>query len=295
MSYPPFPRMSERKSRRTHKNSRDGCPNCKAKRIKCSEELPSCHNCIKKNYRCGYLDFPKEKLDHIRKKNDKKSKEQDENTKEELSSNLQTDPTTFAFHKQNHGLSSGHGQSQTLLLHQMLQGQQLFNQFNYSNQPSSSSSFMPSSFSINQSRMGVPVSTALVRHSSSNQSLESSPPQNATPPIIPFTPLSTTPIQQPSNENSNNNSTNFLLAPPSVNNIHFSDNNSTSSNGTSNSNANNATNPPHDIFADLSPLNQDSFENNEFCLTRDDLRVALYRDSFHKLTSYDVSLSLIHI
>ncbi|ABN66478.2 predicted protein, partial [Scheffersomyces stipitis CBS 6054] len=168
-----FPRMSERKSRRTHKNSRDGCPNCKAKRIKCSEELPSCHNCIKKNYRCGYLDFPKEKLDHIRKKNDKKSKEQDENTKEESSSNLQTDPTTFAFHKQNHGLSS--------------------------------------------------------------------------------------------------------------------DNNSTSSNGTSNSNANNATNPPHDIFADLSPLNQDSFENNEFCLTRDDLRVALYRDSFHKLTSYDVS------
>lgn len=61
--------MSERKSRRTHKNSRDGCPNCKAKRIKCLEELPSCKNCIKKNYRCGYLDFPKEKLEHIRLKN----------------------------------------------------------------------------------------------------------------------------------------------------------------------------------------------------------------------------------
>ncbi|RLV89197.1 hypothetical protein JA1_005270 [Spathaspora sp. JA1] len=70
-----FPRSAERKSRRTHKNSRDGCPNCKAKRIKCSEELPSCHNCIKKNYRCGYLDFPKDKLDMIRKKNDKKSQE----------------------------------------------------------------------------------------------------------------------------------------------------------------------------------------------------------------------------
>ena len=59
----------ERKTRRTHKNSRDGCPNCKAKRIKCSEELPSCHNCIKKNYRCGYLDFPPEKLEMIRQKN----------------------------------------------------------------------------------------------------------------------------------------------------------------------------------------------------------------------------------
>ncbi|EGW32902.1 uncharacterized protein SPAPADRAFT_150267 [Spathaspora passalidarum NRRL Y-27907] len=70
-----FPRASERKSRRTHKNSRDGCPNCKSKRIKCSEELPSCHNCIKKNYRCGYLDFPKDKLDMIRKKNDKKAQE----------------------------------------------------------------------------------------------------------------------------------------------------------------------------------------------------------------------------
>lgn len=62
----------ERKTRRTHKNSRDGCPNCKAKRIKCSEELPSCHNCIKKNYRCGYLDFPPEKLEMIRQKNNKR-------------------------------------------------------------------------------------------------------------------------------------------------------------------------------------------------------------------------------
>ncbi|ODV82253.1 uncharacterized protein CANTADRAFT_30290, partial [Suhomyces tanzawaensis NRRL Y-17324] len=65
-------RVPERKCRRTHKNSKDGCPNCKAKRIKCSEELPSCHNCVKKKYRCGYLDFPKEKLDHIKKKNEMK-------------------------------------------------------------------------------------------------------------------------------------------------------------------------------------------------------------------------------
>ncbi|EGV60905.1 hypothetical protein CANTEDRAFT_137370 [Yamadazyma tenuis ATCC 10573] len=61
--------MPERKSRRTHKNSRDGCPNCKVKRIKCSEELPMCANCIRKNYRCGYLDFPEEKLQEIRNKN----------------------------------------------------------------------------------------------------------------------------------------------------------------------------------------------------------------------------------
>ena len=62
----------ERKSRRTHKNSRDWCPNCKAKRIKCSEDLPACQNCIKKEYRCGYLDFPPERLEQIRLKNERK-------------------------------------------------------------------------------------------------------------------------------------------------------------------------------------------------------------------------------
>lgn len=62
----------ERKTRRTHKNSRDGCPNCRAKRIKCTEELPSCSNCVKKKYRCGYLDFPQDRLDHIRRKNEQK-------------------------------------------------------------------------------------------------------------------------------------------------------------------------------------------------------------------------------
>lgn len=66
--------MYERKHRRSHKNSRDGCPNCKARRIKCPENLPSCSNCVKKNNRCGYLDFPKEKLEYIRRK---KSMEQE--------------------------------------------------------------------------------------------------------------------------------------------------------------------------------------------------------------------------
>lgn len=68
----------ERKTRRTHKNSRDGCPNCRAKRIKCTEELPSCSNCVKKKYRCGYLDFPQERLDHIRRKNEIKRQQESE-------------------------------------------------------------------------------------------------------------------------------------------------------------------------------------------------------------------------
>lgn len=59
---------TERRSRRTHKNSKDGCPNCRSIRIKCSEELPVCANCIKKGLRCGYLDFPEERLEIIRHK-----------------------------------------------------------------------------------------------------------------------------------------------------------------------------------------------------------------------------------
>lgn len=68
------PQKGERRSRRTHKNSRDGCPNCRANRIKCTEELPSCLNCVKKKYRCGYIDFPPERLNHIRHKNEQKAK-----------------------------------------------------------------------------------------------------------------------------------------------------------------------------------------------------------------------------
>lgn len=59
-----------RKFRRSHKNSRDGCPNCKAKRVKCTEELPSCANCVRRRLRCGYLDFPPERLELISKKNE---------------------------------------------------------------------------------------------------------------------------------------------------------------------------------------------------------------------------------
>ncbi|GEQ70701.1 hypothetical protein JCM33374_g4380 [Metschnikowia sp. JCM 33374] len=66
----PSQQVKERRSRRSHKNSKDGCPNCRANRIKCSEDLPSCLQCTKKKYRCGYLDFPPEKLEHIRRKNE---------------------------------------------------------------------------------------------------------------------------------------------------------------------------------------------------------------------------------
>lgn len=81
----------ERKTRRTHKNSRDGCPNCRSKRIKCTEELPSCGNCLKKGYRCGYLEFPPEKLEIIRKKNEikhAKTEDSDFMTSTPLQTNL---------------------------------------------------------------------------------------------------------------------------------------------------------------------------------------------------------------
>ncbi|EDK37863.2 hypothetical protein PGUG_01961 [Meyerozyma guilliermondii ATCC 6260] len=52
--------------RRRHKNSKFGCPNCKKRRVKCSEDLPSCLNCIKHKTRCGYLDYTEEQLDELR-------------------------------------------------------------------------------------------------------------------------------------------------------------------------------------------------------------------------------------
>lgn len=63
-----IPRTKQR-TRRSHKNSKDGCPNCRAKRVKCGEELPSCLQCVRKKCRCGYLDFPIDKLEHLARKN----------------------------------------------------------------------------------------------------------------------------------------------------------------------------------------------------------------------------------
>lgn len=102
-------RVPERRSRRTHKNSRDGCPNCKAKRIKCLEELPQCLNCVKKKYRCGYLDFPKEKLHHLRIKNENRRQEEMflKLRKEELKSSSSEDSEiAHASHKPRNDYSS---------------------------------------------------------------------------------------------------------------------------------------------------------------------------------------------
>ncbi|CCE88586.1 Piso0_001355 [Millerozyma farinosa CBS 7064] len=52
--------------RRKHKNSKNGCPNCKKRRVKCSEDLPACMNCIKHKVRCGYLDYTEEQLNELK-------------------------------------------------------------------------------------------------------------------------------------------------------------------------------------------------------------------------------------
>ncbi|KAI5952438.1 hypothetical protein KGF54_003305 [Candida jiufengensis] len=110
-------KLKERKSRRTHKNSRDGCPNCKQKRIKCTEELPSCHNCVKKNYRCGYLDFPKDKLEKIRHKNMKKSMEENGGTSNEYSSSLKEPSLTPINNDYNYPTGNIYNPRQEELLH----------------------------------------------------------------------------------------------------------------------------------------------------------------------------------
>ncbi|KAJ5385534.1 hypothetical protein N7517_003445 [Penicillium concentricum] len=41
--------------RRTHRKSRNGCPQCKARRLKCDEQYP-CTNCTKHAIQCSYVD-----------------------------------------------------------------------------------------------------------------------------------------------------------------------------------------------------------------------------------------------
>lgn len=72
------PPRTKQRTRRSHKNSKDGCPNCRAKRVKCGEELPSCLQCIRKKCRCGYLDFPLEKLERLARKNESKREAEEE-------------------------------------------------------------------------------------------------------------------------------------------------------------------------------------------------------------------------
>lgn len=65
--------------RRKHKNSKLGCPNCKKRRVKCSEDLPQCINCIKHKVKCGYLDYTEDQLAEL-----KRVKHQDSSTKVRL-------------------------------------------------------------------------------------------------------------------------------------------------------------------------------------------------------------------
>ncbi|KAF7587443.1 hypothetical protein BBP40_007214 [Aspergillus hancockii] len=44
--------------RRTHTKSRNGCDQCKKRRVKCDERGPPCSNCITRELRCTYLNIP---------------------------------------------------------------------------------------------------------------------------------------------------------------------------------------------------------------------------------------------
>lgn len=53
--------------RKKHKNSKLGCPTCKRRRVKCTENLPQCTNCVKHGTRCEYLDYTDAQLDEFRR------------------------------------------------------------------------------------------------------------------------------------------------------------------------------------------------------------------------------------
>ncbi|KAH6701370.1 hypothetical protein BKA61DRAFT_646994 [Leptodontidium sp. MPI-SDFR-AT-0119] len=42
-------------SRKTHRKTRTGCRTCKERKIKCGEQRPACHNCIKYSVQCDFL------------------------------------------------------------------------------------------------------------------------------------------------------------------------------------------------------------------------------------------------
>ncbi|KAE8354036.1 hypothetical protein BDV28DRAFT_164560 [Aspergillus coremiiformis] len=45
--------------RRTHTKSRNGCDQCKKRRVKCNEQGPPCSNCATRELSCTYLNVPK--------------------------------------------------------------------------------------------------------------------------------------------------------------------------------------------------------------------------------------------
>ncbi|KAG8664777.1 transcription factor [Fusarium poae] len=46
---------TERAPRRHHRKSRNGCANCKSRRVKCDEQKPQCLNCARRELRCSFL------------------------------------------------------------------------------------------------------------------------------------------------------------------------------------------------------------------------------------------------
>ena len=58
--------LGKKLKRRKHKNSKLGCATCKDRRVKCSEDLPSCTNCIKHKVKCPYLDYTEAQLNELR-------------------------------------------------------------------------------------------------------------------------------------------------------------------------------------------------------------------------------------
>ncbi|KAB8217169.1 hypothetical protein BDV33DRAFT_193818 [Aspergillus novoparasiticus] len=44
--------------RRAHTKSRNGCDQCKKRRVKCDEKGPPCSNCVTRELRCSYLNTP---------------------------------------------------------------------------------------------------------------------------------------------------------------------------------------------------------------------------------------------
>ncbi|KAI3572647.1 C6 zinc finger protein [Fusarium oxysporum f. sp. albedinis] len=42
-------------SRRRHLKSRNGCTNCKSRKVKCDERKPQCSNCVRRELRCSFL------------------------------------------------------------------------------------------------------------------------------------------------------------------------------------------------------------------------------------------------
>ncbi|KAI9932448.1 hypothetical protein ASPWEDRAFT_46974 [Aspergillus wentii DTO 134E9] len=51
--------------RRTHRKSRNGCHQCKARKIKCDESQPSCRNCVRHGVGCSFVTHPGPSSAHL--------------------------------------------------------------------------------------------------------------------------------------------------------------------------------------------------------------------------------------